>query len=131
MERAARIHEYGPPEVLRIEPIDVPAPGPGEALIRHTAIGLNFVEVYFRRGTFQAPALPAVLGNEGAGIVEAVGPGVTGVSAGDRVVYADGPLGAYATVRAYPADQLVRIPMGSATHRPPRRSCAAQPRACS
>jgi hypothetical protein len=110
MERAARIYEYGPPEVLRIEPIDVPAPGPGEALIRHTAIGLNFVEVYFRRGTFQAPALPAVLGNEGAGIVEAVGPGVTGVNVGDRVVYADGPLGAYATVRLYPADQLVRIP---------------------
>ena len=94
MERAARIYEYGPPEVLRIEPIDAPAPGPGEALIRHTAIGLNFVEVYFRRGTFQAPALPAILGNEGAGIVEAVGPGVTGVNVGDRVVYADGPLGA-------------------------------------
>ena len=67
MERAARIYEYGPPEVLRIGPIDVPAPGPGEALIRHTAIGLNFVEVYFRRGTFQVPALPAVLGNEGQG----------------------------------------------------------------
>ena len=110
MERAARIHEYGPPEALRIEPIDLPAPGPGEALIRHTAIGLNFVEVYFRRGTFRAPALPAVLGNEGAGIVEAVGPGVTGLKLGDRVVYADGPLGAYATVRLYPADQLVRIP---------------------
>jgi NADPH2:quinone reductase len=110
MERAARIYEYGPPEVLRIEPIDMPAPGPGEALVRHTAIGLNFVEVYFRRGTFQAPALPAVLGNEGAGIVEAVGPGVTDVNVGDRVVYADGPLGAYATVRLYPADQLVRSP---------------------
>jgi NADPH2:quinone reductase len=96
--------------VLRIEPIDVPAPGPGEALIRHTAIGLNFVEVYFRRGTFQVPALPAVLGNEGAGIVEAVGPGVTGIDVGDRVVYADGPLGAYATVRLYPVGQLVRIP---------------------
>ena len=110
MERAARIYEYGPPEVLKIEPIDVPTPGPCEALIRHTAIGLNFVEVYFRRGTFQAPALPAVLGNEGAGIVEAVGPGVTGINIGDRVVYADGPLGAYATVRLYPADQLVHIP---------------------
>jgi NADPH2:quinone reductase len=110
MERAARIYKYGPPEVLRIEPIDAPAPWPGEALIRHTAIGLNFVEVYFRRGTFQVPALPAVLGNEGAGIVEAVGPGVTGINVGDRVVYADGPLGAYATVRLYPAGQLVRIP---------------------
>jgi NADPH2:quinone reductase len=110
MERAARIYEYGPPEVLRIEPIDAPAPGRGEALIRHTAIGLNFVEVYFRRGTFQAPTLPSILGNEGAGIVEAVGPGVTGINVGDRVVYADGPLGAYATVRLYPAGDLVRIP---------------------
>jgi NADPH2:quinone reductase len=112
MERAVRIHEYGPPEVLTIEPIERPTPGPGQALIRHTAIGLNFVEVYFRRGTFRAPALPAVLGNEGAGVVEAVGPGVSGVSAGDRVVYADGPLGAYATARTYPADRLVRIPEG-------------------
>jgi NADPH:quinone reductase len=68
--------------------------------------------VYFRRGTFQAPALPAVLGNEGAGVVEAVGSGVTDVSIGDRVVYADGPLGAYATARVYPADRLVRIPDG-------------------
>ena len=112
MERAARIYEYGPPEALKIEPIETPTPGPGQALIRHTAIGLNFVEVYFRRGTFQAPALPAVLGNEGAGVVEAVGPGVTDVSIGDRVVYADGPLGAYATARVYPADRLVRIPDG-------------------
>ena len=112
MERAARIYEYGPPEALTIEPIETPTPGPGQALIRHTAIGLNFVEVYFRRGTFQAPALPAVLGNEGAGVVEAVGPGVNDVSIGDRVVYADGPLGAYATARVYPADRLVRIPDG-------------------
>ena len=112
MERAVRIHKYGPPEVLTIESIDVSPPGPGEAIIRHTAIGLNFVEVYFRRGTFLAPALPAVLGNEGAGVVEAVGPGVKDVSVGDRVVYADGPLGAYATARIYPADRLVRIPDG-------------------
>src|ERR1700722_17152059 len=112
MERAARIHRYGPPEALTVEPIETPTPGLGQALIRHTAIGLNFVEVYFRRGTFEAPALPAVLGNEGAGVVEAVGPGVSDVCIGDRVVYADGPLGAYATVRIYPADRLVRIPDG-------------------
>ena len=112
MERVARIYEYGPPEALTIEPIETPAPGPGQALIRHTAIGLNFVEVYFRRGTFEVPALPAVLGNEGAGVVEAVGPGADGVSIGDRVVYADGPLGSYATARVYPADRLVRIPDG-------------------
>ena len=112
MERVARIYEYGPPEALTIEPIETPTPGPGQALIRHTAIGLNFVEVYFRRGTFEVPALPAVLGNEGAGVVEAVGPGVDDVSIGDRVVYADGPLGSYATARVYPADRLVRIPDG-------------------
>ena len=112
MERAVRIYKYGPPEVLTIEPVEVPLPGPGEALIRHTAIGLNFVEVYFRRGTFQVPAFPAVLGNEGAGVVEAVGLGVRDVSVGDRVVYADGPLGAYATARIYPADRLVCIPDG-------------------
>jgi len=112
MERAVRIHAYGPPEVMKIEPVDIPPPAPGEALIRHTAIGLNFVEVYFRRGTFQVPALPAVLGNEAAGIVEAVGSGVTQFAVGDRVVYADGPLGAYASARLYPADRLVRIPDG-------------------
>src|SRR3984957_12162809 len=110
MERVARIYEYGPPKALTIEPIETPAPGPGEALIRHTAIGLNFVEVYFRRGVFEPPALPAILGNEGAGVVEALGPGASGFAVGDRVVYADGPLGAYATVRVYPADRLVRIP---------------------
>jgi NADPH:quinone reductase len=112
MERAARIYEYGSPSALKIEFIDTPTPGPGEALIRHTAIGLNFVDVYFRRGAFQAPSLPAVLGSEGAGVVEAVGAGVDGVSIGDRVVYADGPLGAYSTARVYPADRLVRIPDG-------------------
>ncbi|MGX5730796.1 quinone oxidoreductase family protein [Pseudoxanthomonas beigongshangi] len=111
-ERAIRIHAYGPPETLRIESIDKPVPGPREVLIRHTAIGLNFVEVYFRRGTFSVPAFPAVLGNEGAGVVEALGPEVDGFVVGDRVVYADGPLGAYATVRTYPADRLVRIPEG-------------------
>ena len=110
MERAARIHEYGPAEVLRIEPITVAPPGPGEALIRHTAIGLNFVDVYFRRGTFQVPSFPAILGSEAAGVVEAVGPGVSTVSVGDRVVYADGPLGSYATARLYPANELIRLP---------------------
>lgn len=110
MERAVRIYEYGAPEVLRIEALDRPEPGPGEALIRHTAIGLNFVEVYFLRGTFKVPELPAILGNEGVGIVEAVGAGVTEVAVGERVAYADGPLGSYATVRLYPADRLVRVP---------------------
>ena len=110
MERAARIHQYGAPEVLAVEPVDVAAPGPGEVRIRHKAIGLNFVEVYFRRGTFLVPAFPAILGNEAAGVVEAVGLDVRGVAVGDRVAYADGPLGSYATSRLYPADLVVRIP---------------------
>ena len=83
MERAARIHQYGAPEVLAVEPVGVTAPGPGEVRIRHKAIGLNFVEVYFRRGTFPVPAFPAILGNEAAGVVEAVGRGVRGVAVGD------------------------------------------------
>ena len=78
MERAARIHQYGAPEVLAVEPVEVTAPGPGEVRIRHKAIGLNFVEVYFRRGTFPVPAFPAILGNEAAGVVEAVGRDVRG-----------------------------------------------------
>ena len=79
MERSARIHKYGAPEVLAVEPVEVTAPGPGEVRIRHKAIGLNFVEVYFRRGTFPVPAFPAILGNEAAGVVEAVGRDVRGV----------------------------------------------------
>ena len=110
MECAARIHQYGAPEVLAVEPVEVTAPGPGEVRIRHKAIGLNFVEVYFRRGTFPVPAFPAILGNEAAGVVEAVGRDVRGVAVGDRVAYADGPLGSYATARLYPADLVVRIP---------------------
>jgi NADPH:quinone reductase len=110
MERAARIHQYGAPEVLAVEPVEVTAPGPGEVRIRHTAIGLNFVEVYFRRGTFPVPAFPAILGNEAAGVIEAVGRDVRGVAVGDRVAYADGPLGSYATARLCPADLVVRIP---------------------
>ncbi len=91
MERAARIHQYGAPEVLAVEPVEVTAPGPGEVRIRHKAIGLNFVEVYFRRGTFPVPAFLAILGNEAAGVVDAVGRDVRGVAVGDRVAYADGP----------------------------------------
>ena len=93
-----------------VEPVGVAAPGPGEVRIRHKAIGLDFVEVYFRRGTFPVPAFPAILGNEAAGVVEAGGRDVRSVAVGDRVAYADGPLGSYATVRLYPADLVVRIP---------------------
>jgi len=107
---AARIHEYGPPEVLKFETIEVPSPGPGQIRVRNTAIGLNFVEVYYRRGTFPVPSFPAVLGNEAAGVVEAVGSGVHSLKVGDRVVYSDDIHGAYATYCIYPADRVALIP---------------------
>src|ERR1700716_4314945 len=110
--RVARIHEYGPPEVLRFEDIVVGEPGDDEALIRNTVIGLNFVDVYYRRGTLPVPAFPAIIGDEAAGVVEAVGKNVKNVSVGDRVVYGDIAFGAYATARLHPADRLVRIPAG-------------------
>ena len=84
--RVARIHEYGPPEVLRFEDIVVGEPGDDEALIRNTFIGLNFVDVYYRRGSLPVPAFPAIIGDEAAGVVEAVGKNVKNVSVGDRVV---------------------------------------------
>ncbi|WP_394825859.1 quinone oxidoreductase family protein [Pendulispora albinea] len=110
MANVVRIHEYGGPEVLQVHEAAVGRPGPNEVRLRQTVIGLNFVEVYFRRGTFEVPRLPQVLGNEAAGVVTEVGEGVTDVRIGDRVVYADGPLGAYATERLYPADRVVPIP---------------------
>src|SRR5260370_651816 len=85
--RVARIHEYGPPEVLRFEDIVVGEPGDDEALIRNTVIGLNFVDVYYRRGTLPVPAFPAIVGDEAAGVVEAAGKNVKNVSVVDRVVY--------------------------------------------
>ncbi|GFZ99710.1 quinone oxidoreductase [Elstera cyanobacteriorum] len=106
---AIRLHAFGGPEVLQWEEIELPAPGPNEALIRQTAIGLNFIEIYQRTGLYPLP-LPLVLGQEGAGVVEAVGPGVTVVKPGDRVGYASGPSGAYAEKRLYPADRLVPLP---------------------
>src|SRR5260221_258675 len=110
--RVARIHEYGPPEVLRFEDIVVGEPGDDEALIRNTVIGLNFVDVYYRRGSLPVPAFPAIIGDEAGGVVEAVGKNVKNVSVGDRVVYGDIAFGAYATARLHPADRLVRIPAG-------------------
>src|SRR5467141_2016663 len=88
--RVARIHEYGPPEVLRFEDIVVGEPGDDEALIRNTVIGLNFVDVYYRRGSLPVPAFPAIIGDEAAGVVEAVGKNVKNVSVGDRVVLTEG-----------------------------------------
>ena len=108
--RAIRVHETGGPEVLRWEEVETPSPGPGEALVRHTAVGLNFIDVYFRTGLYKAP-LPFTPGQEGAGVVEAVGAGVTTVKPGDRVAYT-GALGSYAERRTVAADRLVRPPDG-------------------
>jgi NADPH2:quinone reductase len=107
--RAIRIHGPGRPDVLRLESIEVGDPGPGEVLMRNTAIGVNFIDTYQRSGLYPVK-LPAVLGSEAAGVVEAVGPGVTGVSVGDRVAVASGPIGAYAERRLVPAERLVPLP---------------------
>ena len=111
MAKAIRFSEYGGPEVLRLEEVAVGEPGPGEARIRQMACGLNFIDIYQRTGLYKV-ALPSGLGLEGAGIVESVGPGVTVVKPGDRVAYAGGPAGAYATERLIPADRLCRLPDG-------------------
>lgn len=109
--KAIRIHEFGGPEVLRFEEVDLPKPAAGEARIRHTAIGLNFIDTYFRTGLYPSE-LPAGLGSEAAGIVEAIGKGVTSVSPGDRVVYTGRPADAFSEARNFPADKLVPIPDG-------------------
>ncbi len=112
MTHAIRIHQTGGPEVLRWEAIDVPAPGVGEVLLRQTAVGLNYIDVYFRTGLYAAPTMPFIPGLEGAGVVAAVGPDVTALAVGDRVAYASAPIGAYAEARLMPADRLVKIPDG-------------------
>ena len=110
MSKAIRIHEHGGPEVLRWEDVPRPSPGPGEALVRHAAVGLNYIDVYFRTGLYKPPSLPATIGMEAAGTVEEVGEGVTGLAKGDRVAYASAPIGAYAQWRAIKADRLVKLP---------------------
>ena len=111
MTKAIRIHTPGGPEALVWEDVTVGDPGPGEARVRHTAIGLNYIDTYHRSGAYKLP-LPAVIGQEGAGVVVAVGPGVTDVKKGDRVAYAGGPVGAYSEERLIPADRLVPSPEG-------------------
>ncbi|MGD9175050.1 MAG: quinone oxidoreductase [Desulfobacterales bacterium] len=110
MPKAIRIYETGGPEVMRWEADDPGKPAAGEALVRHKAVGLNFIDVYHRTGIYPLPELPAVPGMEGAGIVEAIGEGVSEVAGGDRVAYAGLPPGAYAEVRRMPADRLVQLP---------------------
>ena len=109
MPNAIRIHQTGGPEVLTWEAVDVPAPAAGEATVRHHAVGLNFIDTYHRTGLYPLP-LPSGIGLEGAGVVEAVGAGVTEVNVGDRVAYAGGPVGAYAEVRNIPAHRLLKLP---------------------
>jgi NADPH2:quinone reductase len=111
MPNAIRFHRNGGPEVLQWESVEVGEPGAGEARVRHTAIGVNYIDTYHRSGLYKL-ALPSGLGTEGAGIVEAVGPGVTDVRPGDRVAYSGGPLGAYSEVRIMPVDRLVKLPEG-------------------
>ena len=110
MSKAVVIERTGGPDVLEWRDVPVSAPGAGEALVRHIAIGLNFIDVYHRRGLYPLPLLPAVIGLEAAGRVEAVGSGVTEVSVGDRVAYAGGPTGAYSEARTIPAHRLVTLP---------------------
>ena len=109
MTTAIRFHETGGPEVLRSDSIELPPPAPGEARIRHYAIGLNFIDIYQRNGLYKVP-LPAIAGNEGAGVVEAVGADVDWLQPGDRVAYGGGPLGAYCTERNIPAARLCKLP---------------------
>ena len=110
MDHVIRIHQTVGADVLQYENQEIPQPKPGEVLLRQTAIGLNFIDVYFRTGVYPAPQLPFIPGLEGAGIVESLGEGVTGLSLGDRVGYAAQPLGAYAQGRVIPAERVVRLP---------------------
>jgi len=109
MTKAVRVHKVGGPEALVYESVDVPAPGPGEVRLRQHAVGVNFIDVYFRTGLYKAPGLPFIAGNEAAGEVVAVGPGVTNFHPGDRVAYYF-TLGGYASERVIPADKLVKLP---------------------
>jgi NADPH2:quinone reductase len=111
MNHAIRVHENGGPEKLVWEEVPKPDPKPGEVLIAQKAVGLNYIDVYFRTGLYKAPSMPVTIGMEGAGVVEAVGDGVTEFAIGDRVAYA-GALGAYAEARCAPAEKLVKIPEG-------------------
>lgn len=107
--RAIRLQEFGAPEVMQLTPVELPALAAGEARVRHTAIGFNFIDVYQRRGTYPLP-VGTGLGHEAAGVVEAVGAGVTDIAVGDRVAYMNAGLGAYAEARNVPADKLVKLP---------------------
>jgi NADPH2:quinone reductase len=128
MSHAIRCHEYGGPEVIKWDEVDVPAPGPGQAKIRHHYSGLNFIDIYHRTGLYPQPKFPFVLGTEGAGEVVEVGPGVTEVAPGDRVGYVS-VIGSYAEERLIPAERLVKLPDSIDRHRV-SRYIQAQVRLC-
>jgi NADPH2:quinone reductase len=109
MTKAIRIHAPGGPEVMRWEDVPTPEPGPGEVLVKHAAVGLNYIDVYFRTGLYKTQ-MPATPGMEASGTVAALGPGVTEFAVGDRVAYGTGAVGAYTTQRAVPVDRLVKLP---------------------
>jgi NADPH2:quinone reductase len=111
MANAVRFYEAGGPEVLRYEQVAVGEPGPGEVRVRHVAVGLNFADTYFRLGYYPVP-IPNGMGVEASGVIEAVGPGVTGFKVGDRVTYTGSPLGAYSTERVMPVPSLFKLPDG-------------------
>src|SRR5436190_12842711 len=113
MATAVRFHQTGGPEVLRLEDVQVGEPRPGEVRLRHVAVGLNFADTYFRNGTYPIP-LPAGMGVEAAGVIEAIGPGVSKVAVGDGVTYTGfiNTLGAYSTERLIPAAPLIKLPKG-------------------
>lgn len=111
MAKATRFYETGSADVLKLETVEVGAPGPGEARVRHTRIAVNFIDIYFRTGIYPA-VLPSALGSDAVGVVEEVGEGVTDISVGDRVGYLIGPQGAYSDVRVMPAQVLIRLPAG-------------------
>jgi NADPH2:quinone reductase len=111
MAHAIRFHKAGGPEVLQWEEVNVGQPGAGEALVRHKAVGLNYIDTYHRTGLYPMP-LPSGIGLEAAGVVEAVGTGVVDLKAGDRVAYCNGPIGAYSELKVHPADRLVKLPDG-------------------
>jgi NADPH2:quinone reductase len=108
---AVRFHKTGGPEVLQWEEVDVPAPGAGELQIRHKAVGLNYIDTYHRTGLYPM-AMPSGIGLEAAGVVEAVGQGVTEFKPGDRVAYCNGPIGAYSELKNHPAERCVKVPEG-------------------
>ena len=106
---AIRIHETGPANVMKFEPVELGEPGPGEVLLRQHAIGVNYIDVYFRSGIYKQP-MPGAIGMEGAGVIEKIGPDVTLFKVGDRVAYAGGPTGSYSEARIMPAKVLVHLP---------------------